>query len=61
MKENLIVRAKLELSDKSTDNAAQYQKLKEQLALDKIQSVVNTTKNGAERLIERGFTPKDIT
>ncbi|MBI6865584.1 DUF4258 domain-containing protein [Lysinibacillus fusiformis] len=51
--------------DKGTDNAAhnaaQYQKLKEQLALDEIQSVVNTTKHGAERLIERGFTPKDIS
>ncbi len=42
-------------------NAAQYQKIKEQIALDEIQSVVNTTKHGAERLIERGFTPKDIS
>jgi len=42
-------------------NAAQYQKLKEQLALKEIQSVVNTTKHGAKRLIERGFTPKNIS
>ncbi|PAD44504.1 DUF4258 domain-containing protein, partial [Shouchella clausii] len=42
-------------------NAAQYQKLQKQLAVDEIQSVTNTTKHGAERLIERGFTPKDIT
>ncbi|WP_165902209.1 DUF4258 domain-containing protein [Melghiribacillus thermohalophilus] len=42
-------------------NVAQYQKLKKQLALEEIQSVVKTTKHGAERLIERGFTPKDIS
>ena len=47
--------------DNTAHNAAQYQKLKEQLALDEIQSVINTTKHGAERLIERGFTPKDIS
>ena len=47
--------------DNAAHNATQYQKLKEQLALDEIQSVVNTTKHGAERLIERGFTPKDIS
>jgi hypothetical protein len=48
-------------TDNAAHNAAQYQKLKEQLALDEIQSVINTTKHGAERLIERGFTPKDIS
>ncbi|MGC7931694.1 hypothetical protein ACP3VS_24230, partial [Lysinibacillus sp. VIII_CA] len=41
--------------DKGTGNAAQYQKLKDQLALDEIQL------NMEQRLIERGFTPKDIS
>ncbi|MCT4686379.1 MAG: hypothetical protein N4A55_03635 [Vallitalea sp.] len=42
-------------------NVAQYQKLKDSLAIEEIQSVVNTTKHGAERLQQRGFTPDDIS
>ncbi|MHC1723766.1 MAG: DUF4258 domain-containing protein [Aminipila sp.] len=42
-------------------NVAKYQKMKEALAVEEIQSVVNTTNHGAERLLERGFTPSDIS
>jgi hypothetical protein len=42
-------------------SVAQYQRLKESLAQEEIQSVVRTTEHGAVRLIERGFTPEEIS
>ena len=42
-------------------SSAQYQRLKQSLATEEIQSVVKTTEHGAERLMTRGFTPSDIS
>jgi filamentous hemagglutinin len=42
-------------------SAAQYQRLKESLAQQEIQSVVRTTEHGVVRLLERGFTPEEIS
>ena len=42
-------------------SAAQYQKLKDSLAKEEIQSVVDTTVHGAESLMSRGFTPSEIS
>ena len=42
-------------------SAAQYQRLKQSLAKEEIQSVVKTTEHGAERLMSRGFTPSEIS
>lgn len=42
-------------------NISNYPRLKEKLALEEVQSLVKTTKHGAERLLERGFTPKEIS
>jgi len=42
-------------------SAAQYQRLKDSLAIEEIQSVVATTEHGAIRLIQRGFTPQEIS
>ncbi|GAC44189.1 hypothetical protein, partial [Paenibacillus popilliae] len=46
---------------KYASNAAQYQKLKDSLAREEIQSVIKTTDHGAERLMVRGFTPSEIS
>lgn len=40
-------------------SAAQYQRLKDSLAKQEIQSVIDTTEHGAERLMSRGFTPSE--
>jgi hypothetical protein len=42
-------------------SAAQYQRLKDSLAKEEIQSVIKTTDHGAERLMSRGFTPSEIS
>ncbi|VBB09344.1 pectin lyase fold/virulence factor [Lucifera butyrica] len=42
-------------------SAAQYQRLKESLAQEEIQSVVRTTEHGVVRLLGRGFTPEEIS
>lgn len=42
-------------------SAAQYQRLKESLAQEEIQSVVRTTEHGVTRLLQRGFTPAEIS
>ncbi len=42
-------------------SAAQYQRLKQSLATEEIQSVIKTTEHGAERLMSRGFTPSEIS
>ncbi len=48
------------IESESADNIALYPKLKESLAIKQITSITNTTKHGAERLLERGFTPSEI-
>jgi hypothetical protein len=42
-------------------SAAQYQRLKQSLATEEIQSVIKTTEHGAERLMSRGFSPSEIS
>lgn len=42
-------------------SAAQYQRLKDNLAQEEIQSVVRTTEHGVTRLLQRGFTPSEIS
>jgi len=39
----------------------QYEHLKQWLQIKEFTSLINTTQHGIERLIERGFTPKDIS
>ena len=42
-------------------SAAQYQRLKQSLAEEEIQSVIKTTDHGAKQLISRGFNPSEIS
>jgi hypothetical protein len=38
----------------------QYEKLKEALMMEQFTSIIKTTKHGIQRLIERGFIPKEV-
>lgn len=39
----------------------QYEKLKEMLIVEQFTSIIKTTKHGIQRLIERGFTPEEVS
>lgn len=49
------------VGEEIASSAAQYQRLKESLAIEEIQSVVSTTAHGATRLIQRGFSSQEIS
>ena len=46
--------------DNSAHNAALFEKLKQDLAVEEVQSVVRTTEHGVQRLMTRGFSPEEI-
>ena len=42
------------------ESVAQYQKFKEDLTIKEFTSIINVTKHGIKRLLERKFTPQDV-
>ena len=48
-------------AEEYASSAAQYQRLKDSLSKEEIQSVIDTTQHGAERLMSRGFSPSEIS
>ena len=46
--------------DNLAHNAALFERLKQDLAIEEVQSVVRTTEHGVQRLMTRGFSPEEI-
>ena len=46
--------------DNSAHNAALFEKLKQDLKTEEVQTVVKTTEHGVQRLMTRGFTAEEI-
>ena len=61
VKQNLNSLSKGAVKTEIASSAAQYQRLKQSLATEEIQSVIKTTEHGAERLMTRGFSPSEIS